>query len=167
MDKIFGLVLLVLVGGSALLAMLTTIALLFPSQVERTREVIATSFLRSFLLGLVNFLFFGAIAALLVKLGQGAGGPVAAALTLLALLLLLALTIFSVLGLAALTSLLGERIGGGTSPFRRHLRGGLALVLACLTPYIGWFIFTPLVVITSLGAAILALFQKKPKVAAE
>ena len=102
MDKIFGLVLLVLVGGSALLAMLATIALLFPSQVERTREVIATSFLRSFLLGLVNFLFFGAIAALLVKLGQGAGGPVAAALTLLALLLLLALTIFSVLGLAAL-----------------------------------------------------------------
>ena len=164
MDKILGLVLVVLVGGSALIAMLATIALLFPSQVERTREVIATSFGRSFLLGLVNFLFFGVIAALLVKLGQGAGRPVAAVLTLLALLLVLALTVFLVLGLAALTSLLGERIGEGTSPFRRHLRGGLLLFLAGLTPYIGWFAFTPLALLTGLGAALQATFSKRKPV---
>lgn len=161
MDQIFGLVLLALVSGSALIALFATVGLLFPLSVERTRDRLSASFLRSFLLGLVNFLFFGAIAALLMKLGQGAGGPVAAALTLLALLLLLALAVFIVLGLAALTSLLGERIGEGTSPFRRHLCGGLLLVLAGLTPYIGWFVFAPLALLTGLGAALQATFSKR------
>jgi hypothetical protein len=41
------------------------------------------------------------------------------------------------------------------------LRGGLLLVLACLTPYIGWFVFTPFVLSLGLGASILALFQRK------
>ena len=135
-----------------------------PATITPQSTVIAASFGRSFLLGLVNFLFFGAIAALLVKLGQGAGRPVAAVLTLLALLLVLALTVFLVLGLAALTSLLGERIGEGTSPFRRHLRGGLLLVLAGLTPYIGWFAFTPLALLTGLGAALQATFSKRKPV---
>jgi hypothetical protein len=161
MDKVFGLVLLVLASGSTLIAMLASVALLFPSQVERTREVIAASFWRSFLLGLVNFLFFGAIAALLVKLGQGAGGPVAAVLTLLAFLLLFTLTVFLALGLTASTSLLGERIGEGTSPFRRHLRGGLLLILAGLTPYVGWFVFAPLALLTGFGAALQTVFSKR------
>lgn len=165
MDQIFGLVLLALVSGSALVALFAAVALFFPLPVERTRDLLSGSFLRSFLLGLVNFLFFGAIAALLVKLGQGAGGPVAAILTLLALLLVLALTIFLLLGLSGLTSLAGERIGEGTSPFRRQLRGGLLLVLAGLTPFVGWYVLAPLALLTGLGAAIQAMFRKKEKAA--
>ena len=165
MDQIFGLVLLVLASGSALVALFAAVALFFPLPVERTRDLLSGSFWRSFLLGLVNFLFFGMIAALLVKLGQGAGGPVAAVLTLLALLLVLALTIFILLGLSGLTSLAGERIGEGTSPFRRHLRGGLLLVLAGLTPFVGWYVFAPLALLTGLGAALQATFRKKEKAA--
>jgi hypothetical protein len=163
MDNIFGIFILALVSGIALISLLAVIALIFPAPVERTRAALETSLGRSFLLGLVNFLFFGAIAALLVKLGQGAGGPVAAVLTLLALLLLLALTVFLVLGLSALASLLGERIGEGTSPFRRHLRGSLLLILAGLTPYVGWFAFAPLALITGFGAAIQIVYRKKEK----
>jgi len=161
MDRIFGVVLLVLASGSALIALFATVGLLFPRPVEQTRDLLSASFGRSFLLGLVNFLFVGAVTALLARLGQGAGGVLAAALLLIALLLALALTVFLVLGLTALTSLLGERIGEGTSPFRRHLRGGLLLVLASLTPYLGWFVFAPLALLTGFGAGLQAVFRKR------
>lgn len=166
MDRIFDIALVLLVSGIALIALLGAVAILFPRPVEKTRDILTASFGRSFLLGLVNLLFFGAITALLARFGQQANGILAAILLLLAILLALALLTFTLLGLSALTSLVGERIGEGTSSFRRHLRGSLLIVLAGLTPYIGWFAFTPLVLITSLGAGIQAWFRKEPKVVA-
>ena len=163
MDRIFDIALVLLISGIALIALLASVAILFPRPVEKTRDILAASFGRSFLLGLVNFLFFGAITALLVRFARDAHGLITAILALVALLLALALTVFSLLGLSALTSLAGERIGEGTSLFRRHLRGSLLLVLAGLTPYIGWFAFAPLVLLTSLGAGIQAWFRKEPK----
>ena len=165
MDKnILVVILLLIVGGSALISLLAVVALLFPQPVERTRNVIETSLVKSFLLGLVNFLFAAAIVALFARLGQNAGGVLAALLFLVALLVLLILAAFSLLGLAGLTTLIGERINEGTSPFRRHLRGSLLFVLAGLTPYVGWFAFAPLALIAGFGAALQAAFRKKEKV---
>jgi hypothetical protein len=113
----------------------------------------------------VNFLFVAAIAALLARLGQRAGGLSSAALLLLAILLALGLTVFSILGLSALTRLLGERIGEEGSAFRQHLHGGFLLVLAGLTPYLGWFVIAPLAIIMGFGAALQAVFRKKEKTA--
>lgn len=163
MDRIFDIVLVFLISGVALIALLASVAILFPRPVEKTRDILSASFGRSFLLGLVNFLFFGALVALLARFGQEARGALAAILLLLALILALALTGFTLLGLSALTSLAGERIGEGTTSFRRHLRGSLLLVLAGLTPYIGWFAFAPVVLITSLGAGIQSWFRKEAK----
>lgn len=163
MDRIFDIALVILVSGIALIALLASVAILFPRPVEKARDILAASFGRSFLLGLVNFLFFGALVALLARFGQQANGILAAILLLLAIILAIALTAFTLLGLSALTSLAGERIGEGTSSFRRHLRGSLLIVLAGLTPYIGWFAFTPLVLMTGLGAGIQAWFRKEPK----
>jgi len=164
MDNIFGIVILALVSGIALISLLAIIALIFPAPVERTRAALETSLGRSFLLGLVNFLFAAALTALLARLGQNARGVLAAILILLALLLALGIAIFSFLGLAGLTTLIGERINEGTSPFRRHLRGSLLFVLAGLTPYVGWFAFAPLALIAGFGAAVQAVFRKKEKV---
>ena len=166
MDRIVDITLVALISGIALIALLGAVAVLFPRPVEKTRDILTASFGKSFLLGLVNFLFFGALVALLARFGQRANGVLAAVLILLALILAIALTVFSLLGLSALTSLAGERIGEGTTSFRRHLRGSLLIVLAGLTPYIGWFAFTPLALITSLGAGIQAWFRKEPKVVA-
>ena len=166
MDRIFDIAIVVLISGVALISLLGAVAILFPRPVEKARDILAASFGRSFVLGLVNFLFFGALVALLARFGQEARGALAAILLLLALLLALALTTLTLFGLSALTSLAGERIGEGTTSFRRHLRGSLLLVLAGLTPYIGWFAFTPLVLITGLGAGIQAWFRKEPKVVA-
>jgi hypothetical protein len=57
--------------------------------------------------------------------------------------------------------LLGMRMGESKSPLRQGFLGGGLLVLACLTPYLGWFVFTPAMVCTSIGAGLLALFQHK------
>ncbi|MBV6394928.1 MAG: hypothetical protein HFACDABA_00499 [Anaerolineales bacterium] len=166
MNRIFDIVLVLLFSGIALISLLGAVAVLFPRPVEKARDILTASFWKSFLLGLVNFLFFGALVALLARFGQRAYGALAAVLLLLALLLALALTAFLLIGLSALTNLAGERIGEGSNSFRRHLRGSLLIVLAGLTPYVGWFAFAPVMLITSLGAGIQAWFRKEPKVAA-
>lgn len=43
------------------------------------------------------------------------------------------------------------------------LRGAIVYELACLAPFVGWFIFAPLVGMTVLGAAVFALKGWMPK----
>jgi len=163
MDNILSLVLLVLVGGIAMISLLAVIKLMFPQPAARTSAIIESSMGRSFLLGLVNFLFAGALVFVFVRLAQDARGPLAAILFLLAVTILLFLTVIAALGLTGLTSLVGERMGEGATPFRMHLRGSLLVLLAGLTPYIGWFAFSPLAVITGFGAALQAVLRGKEK----
>ena len=168
-----GLTLLVLLGGVTLIALLAAIHLLLPDPVEKARLKLDAALGRSFLLGLVNLIFFSAIAAALVWLTQLTRGQsygiapfVAAMLAILALVILVAVAVFALNGLVAMASLFGTRLGESKSPLTSDLRGGLLLLLACLTPYLGWYIFTPVVVCMGLGASVQVLFQKKPKVAA-
>jgi hypothetical protein len=172
--EMLGLVLLVLFGGVALIALLAAVHLLLPDPVAKTRARLETGLGRAFLLGIVNLLFLGAVAFLLVwQAGlirdnwSGAAAFLSVVLGLLALVIFLGLAVFAVNGLTALAALLGERIGKAKTPFQGDLRGGLLLVLACLTPYVGWFGFTPFVLSLGLGASILALLQKKAPAAAK
>jgi hypothetical protein len=56
-------------------------------------------------------------------------------------------------------------MGSGKNEFALPLRGGGLLLLACLTPYLGWFVFTPLALWISLGAAIQAVFRRRERMA--
>ncbi len=166
--QFLNLILIILFGGAAMLALLASVHLLLPRPVENTRAILEGRIGRVFLLGLVNLIFFGAIIIVLVWLANlirnnwsGPAGILAGILGLIALVILLALGVFALNGLAGLAVLMGARIGPAKSPIRSDLRGGLLLVLACLTPYIGWFVFTPFVLSLGLGASILALFQRK------
>ena len=166
--KILGLVLLVLFGGVTLISLLAALSLLLPIPVERVRQKLDKSLGQSFLLGLVNFIFFAVIVGLFFFLARLAGGGLLAGIQLLlGVLIMAALAAFTLFGLVAMAKLLGERIGIAKSPLWSDMRGGLLLILAGLTPYIGWYIFTPVVICMGLGAAILVLFQKKPKTTAE
>jgi hypothetical protein len=162
MENALGLVLLVLFSGAGLISILAAVNLLFPLPVQRTREALEASFGRAFLLGLVNGLFILAVGALLLKLGEGAGKVIGAILILLLLCLLLGLVALTIVGLSAFTRLIGERMSAGKSVFGNHLLGGALIILAGLTPYLGWFIFTPLILFAGLGAAIQALMRRKP-----
>ena len=166
--QILNLILIILVGGAAMLALLATVHMLLPRPVEKARAILEGHMGRVFLLGLVNLIFFGVFIVVLGWLANlirdnwsGLAAALAGILGLIALVILLALGAFALNGLASLTVLLGTRIGPSKSPMWSDLRGGLLLVLACLTPYIGWFIFTPFVLSLGLGASILALFQRK------
>lgn len=162
MENAFGLVLFILFSSAGLISILAAVNLLFPVPVQRAHEALEASLGRAFLLGLVNGLFILAVGALLLRLAEGAGGIIGAILILLLLCLLLGLVVFLTVGLSAFTQLIGERMGAGKGAFTNHLRGGTLTILAGLTPYLGWFVFTPFVLFAGLGAAIQSLMRKKP-----
>jgi len=166
MNNIFGLLLVVLFGGAGLISIFAILNLLLPAPVERTRSIVETSLGRSLLLGLVNSLFAGIVIALLT-LPTHTGGVIAGIFGFLIGLILIFVAALTLFGLVAITSLLGSRIGEAKSSVTTHLRGAVLLLLACLTPFLGWFVFTPLVLWTAFGAAIQTLFRKQPKVEAE
>lgn len=163
------IIVVVLASGLALVAMLYAIHLLLPTPAEKARAVLENSLGKCFLLGLINILFAGAIAFLIVRgaqlvRDQGSGGAavLSGVLMVLAFLIVLSLAILILNGLVALASLLGARLTpSGPSP-RADLWGGLLLVLASLTPYLGWFLFAPAVISMGVGATILSIFQRKP-----
>lgn len=162
-------ILFVLASGLALVAMFYAIHLLVPGPVEKARFVLESSLGKSFLVGLVNILFSAAIAFLLLRGAQllrDQGSPGAAILSgvlaVLAVLIVLTAAILALNGLVALVSLLGRRMATSRPSTRGELWGGLLLVLASLTPYLGWFIFAPAVVSMGVGATILSLVQRKP-----
>lgn len=153
---------LVLGGGAMLIALITAVNLLLPVPLARAHQALEAGLGRPLLIGLVNFLFF---AALLILLALGvrrfAGGTLVPILMLPAQLILLALAAFITIGLAAVASLLGARMGETKDTLSANLRGGLLLTLAALTPFLGWYLFTPFVVFIGLGAAILAVAQRR------
>ncbi len=70
------------------------------------------------------------------------------------------------LGAAGMARLLGERIRPLVKPnsdMMNLLRGAVVYELACLVPFVGWFIFAPLVGMMVLGAAVFALIGWMPK----
>lgn len=162
-------ILFILAGGVALVAMLHAIHLLVPGPVEKARFVLESSLGKSLLLGLINIFFSGMIAFLLLRgsqlvRDQGTGGAavLSGILAFLAFLIVLAVAILVLNGLSALSALLGTRLAASRPLIREELWGGLLLVLASLTPYVGWFLFAPAVISMGVGATILSLFQRKP-----
>ena len=159
-------ILYILFGGITLIALLGTVNLFLPKPVSRARQKLELNPVRSFLVGLINILFWFVILAFWFVWTQYKGGPDAMVYvigTALAILLLIGLIVPGIPGLAALAQLTGFRFGGSVSPLGQDLRGGLLLLMACLTPYIGWFIFTPALLSIAIGAGLLTFFQHSPK----
>ena len=166
MDQLINLILLVASGIVTVVALLTAINLLLPGPVQKVQQNLESALGHSTLLGLVNFLFFGTIVVLFVwlvdRLDNVIAGVFVGVFVFLAGLIGLAIVVLAVFGLVAFANLLGSRIGGEmVSPFKANLRGGLLLVLAGIAPYVGWLIFTPLVIWAGLGAAIQAFIPRR------
>jgi len=161
--EILGILLLVPLSGITIIALFAALTLLFPAPIEKTRLTLENGLGRSFLLGLVNFIFFAALAGLFGWLAQPTGSLLSGVLMLLVGLIVFGLAIFAIFGLTAFANVLGERMGSGKTPFTSILRGGILLLLAGLAPYVGWFIFTPLVLLVGLGATISTLVHKRDR----
>ncbi len=166
MEQVIGAVLIFTAGIVTFIALFTAVALLMPGMVGRVQSTIEAGPAKAFLLGLVNLVFFGAIAALGLALAGQLADPFNGILALPCILILLALLGMTGIGVTGLIVLVRERMAGSPSAVRGTLRAALLVLLAGMSPFIGWYIFTPLALITGLGAAILALVQRAPRVAA-
>lgn len=153
MGELLGAIILALVSGITLAALLTTLTYLLPEQVQRTQAVLEGSAKRAFVIGLVNFIFFGLLAAFGLE-----RGPL---LRLLGALLALALLAAGSVGLTAVTQILRQRIYGRQT-ISDTVKTAVLLITAGFTPIVGWFILAPLTLLTSLGAAIIALLRSAP-----
>lgn len=145
--------------GVTVVALFGVVAALFPEAVDRTRRTMQASPGTSFAIGLVNTLFMGGIALALAGLADGLGFALlrAPAVALFAILVILL-----AFGLSAAAFMVGERLFPERSTTARGLLGGTGVVLACLTPFVGWFGVLPYVGFLGIGAFILSLFRKIP-----
>ena len=137
---------------ATLLALFVTVALLLPGWHTRARLKIEGAPVRILLLGFVNLLFWGVLFLVLSQIDV---------VNLVALLIGLAALAVTVVGSTAIAQLLGDRLGVGQTPIARLVLGGLLLLLACLTPIVGWFVVTPLFLIAGLGAGVMGLVRRR------
>lgn len=156
MAETVGLILLLLACIATTTALLVLLPFLIPQRVQRTRLVIQAMPGRAFVVGLANGLFFLILAALLAQGGEGG--------RLLSLIILLALAALAAIGLAAITTSLGQRIYAaevqpGTG-LREPVKTAVLLLLATLLPFVGWFVLAPLLLLLALGAAIISLVRR-------
>lgn len=163
---IFVTILSIPLGLVSLVALFSALMLLFPEPIEQARLNLELRPWRSIFLGFLNFAGASVIMALLFTLANNVywmQGPING----LGMLIAVALAIPLMLGLAAAVILTGRRLGQTRSPFFTNLRGGGLLLLACLTPFVGWFVFTPLLAWASIGSVVGTLVRKKPAPEAE
>ena len=135
-----------------LVALFVVMGGLFPRQVAAVKSTSSSMPGRSFLLGLINIVFISVIVAAL-----SGGGELA---QLLALLLFSVLIIGLAFGLSGLAPLVGERLFPETSEIRQSSWGATIMVVASLTPVVGWFLLFPYLSFRGLGAFILSLFTR-------
>ena len=158
MVQIINLLLVIFFSGATLTALLAAVALLVPGPVSRSRQALQAAPWRAFWLGLVNLVFFLALVLVLVKVAQAVVPPVAAVLGLSGSADPgHACCVVTLLGLAGLVALLRERMGAGRSPLAGQVWAAVLYYLAGLTPVVGWWVFTPVIVIIALGAGVLTL----------
>ena len=159
MEQTLGTILIIAGLVVTLVALFIVLSLLISGMTNRTRTVILEHPVRSFLIGLLNFLCSAAVAGLLAQLG----GWWVSVFQMLAFLILGWLVVLALVGTTGIVSLLRERMGsGGQSPMRGTMLASLLLVLAMLVPFAGWFVFTPIVLLTGLGAALFTLLRREP-----
>ncbi|MBC8505435.1 MAG: hypothetical protein ISR58_01200 [Anaerolineales bacterium] len=157
----FSLIIIVILGAITLTAFFLLMDVFFSRKIEQIQQVADQMTGRSFLLGLVNFLFFGAICVALMSLSENFGLWF---LSIPALLIILVLVVGLLLGLSAITQLVGERVFPEFDPLKQKIWGASLLILACLAPFVGWFGFLPFVALLGLGALIGGWFPRRRKV---
>jgi len=166
----FGIVLLLVIGIPltlvALVALFSAMFLLLPEPIGEARTNFQAHPWRSIALGAVNILGVAAIIILLKSLMPSIYWDWQPYILVVMSVLGLLVAIPSLIGLSGLVMIVSERIGLAKKPFFTYLRGGGLLLLACLTPVVGWFVFLPLILFGSLGSVV-ALLSRPKKVEPE
>lgn len=147
----FGLALLLI--GAGLAALTVLVNTLLPDFIRRARDHATQHSRRAFLIGLVNFLFFGLITLALLAARVGLLKAVGVILATIVLT-------FLMFGAATMARLVGERLRPNDPSVTRQVIAGIVTIeLAEMFPLVGWLVVPLLAVSTGLGAVILTLFK--------
>lgn len=160
MSDILRLFLALILLTVGLAAYFLVVNALFLPRITKAKSIIQSMPARSFGIGLVNFLFFFVVAAVLLSVAENAGPFIKGVLTIPALIILAFLTIMLSLGLAGMSNLMGERIFPDVTTWKQTFWGTICLSLACALPFVGWFLLLPYVGFVGIGAVILGFFQR-------
>ncbi|MBK8990102.1 MAG: hypothetical protein IPM39_29245 [Chloroflexi bacterium] len=143
--------------GIAFPGLIFTWWLLFPGPVSRAETQLTHTPGRTFFWGLLLVFLLTAAVLVLVNLPLPGGNFTAVALVIFSLAV-------AAVGAAGLThwmaQQLRQRSNPGLSAAGGFLRAVVALELAAAFPIIGWFLFIPLCLVLSLGAAVHALISR-------
>lgn len=154
MNEPWILLALVLFCSGCLIALLIVLSVLFPAHLQRSSRTAGQSPGRSFLIGAVNMVFFGALSLAMLSGGvpllQAIGAAIAAVLI-----------VGMAIGLGGMVQLTGEHILPTAAPLRRTAWSALILVAACLTPYIGWVLLLPYLVFRGVGGWLLGWLRER------
>ena len=141
-----------------LIGFVIVLVTLLPKVSERSKAAFKNSAWRAFFIGLANYLFLGGISLLLLS-------TEIPPLSVLGLVIAAFLIIVTAIGLPGLALLIGERLtalsGHRMSDLKQLIWATLLLELAMFLPFIGWFLLTPVLLMTSFGAAVLAWRNRK------
>jgi hypothetical protein len=156
MERLPLITVIALVSGFGLVSFFSVLEALFPSRLASIRQHIDGRPGRSFLLGLINFLFFGAITLGFLALSENLWRF----FFIPAILLIAALGISLTLGLSAVAGLVGERLFPSQTRFQQSLRGSALWYLGCLVPYLGWLGLLLYTALLGFGGFLLSWFSK-------
>jgi len=162
---IFNMLAFLVGGGITLTAFITLVGRLFTTPVTYSAEAIKASLWKPFLIGLVNAVFFILLATLMFNYARSLSGLPAGLVAMIALAIFAALGILESIGLSGFSYWLEGQITNSERTLTSSLRTTLLLVLACMAPFVGWFLLTPFVIATALGAAIQTVLRRKEKAA--
>lgn len=158
MDDVIRLLVVLVAGNALLVPFIVCLAAFFPRRLARARALADAMPGRAFVIGLVNFVFFGALGLGVSALADALSFEL---IRLPALAVLAVLGVAVSFGLAAVAQLLGERLQPEASPLRRLTWGTLALSLGSTFPLLGWLVLLPYAGLLGLGAFILSFFVRE------
>ncbi len=158
------LLLILVITTLCLVGFMVVLVALLPRVSERSQAALHRSPWQAFFIGLANYLFLGGIGLLLLS-------TQIPPLAVVGLLIIACLTIVTVIGLTGIVTLIGERMAHlrsqETSALKQLVWGTIALEFALLLPFAGWFLLTPILLMISFGAAVLAWRNRKQKESGE
>lgn len=160
MNEVIGAGAALAFGSLTLTSFFLVVGALFPNRVARTRTMADGSPGRAFGVGLINLIFFSALAALFFALAENTRLEF---LALPGLMLLALLVVGLTFGLTAMAQLVGDRLAPTQPTTLRSIGGALTLCLGCAVPVAGWFALLPYAVLVGLGAFVLGfLYAARP-----
>jgi hypothetical protein len=140
-------------------AMMLAVTLLFTARAESARQELEGRPWKSFLIGLLTLSTLGVFSLGMI------GAPMPA-IKLAGLILSLGLLSIAAVGAGGLALMVGRRmqpLDPSLSAYRAVGRGAAILVAATLVPFVGWWVFGPIVLAASLGAGFSAVFNRAPR----